>query len=361
MAATLLRPELGEVRQDLLAGGVAALDEREADLVALLGFELAILSHGGAEIEAALQQLAEDDQRLVAPAGGELGGGERVAVVGGRVGRLADEAQDRQRALGVLALVLLGRLRAQAGGGRRAIELAGQTAPARLPAGRPVRRAPAPCSPARAPASSRRRRRLRGERARPRPQQAREQSDAPVVVGGLGGRRARGRAPARRRPARRAPRRPPRPAPDRTSTTARRPGRRPRRRPRSAPGARWPAAPAPARGRARSSAAWARSPAAARGWPASRARRAPAPATRARRAPQSAAATGAALPRARESQRDDRLLPHGGRLLAVAGERQQRRYGRRVLEIPQNLQAAAHQAERAAPCARRPRAPSATW
>src|SRR5262245_7788841 len=59
----------GEVRKDLLAVGVAPLDQRDADLVALFRRHLAIAPQRGRDVEAALDQLLDDRQRLVAPAG----------------------------------------------------------------------------------------------------------------------------------------------------------------------------------------------------------------------------------------------------------------------------------------------------
>src|SRR4051812_20419595 len=68
----------GDGGEDVLAGGVAALDEVEAELVALLGGEAAIALDGGGDVVAAIEELAEHRERLVAAAVGQLQAGQRV-------------------------------------------------------------------------------------------------------------------------------------------------------------------------------------------------------------------------------------------------------------------------------------------
>ena len=104
MVAILLRPAPGEVGEDLLARGVATLDQDEADLVALLRRHLAIAAQRRRDVEAALDELLHDRQRLVASAGAQLGGGQRVTVVRRRVGGVADQAQHASARVAVLAL-----------------------------------------------------------------------------------------------------------------------------------------------------------------------------------------------------------------------------------------------------------------
>jgi hypothetical protein len=193
-AGDLAAAAADQIAEDLLAGGVAALAEREADLVTERGVEAPIATEGGGQIEPAIEELPRDREGFVATAGPQLGRRQRVAVPGRRVGRLADETQDGQRALGILALLQLGGVRAETVAGRLAVNFTRQRQE-RVGAGPRTDRATNTAGGTN-PGSARHRRghqlprqlfscgSRRGERTRPWPEEAREQPHPLNVTGG---------------------------------------------------------------------------------------------------------------------------------------------------------------------------------
>src|SRR6185369_2885526 len=102
----------------------ALLGEVEADVVAGGQVQRAIAAHRRRDVVAAIEQLREDRERLVAPAAAELQRRQRVTVVGGGLVAAAEDAQHGQRALGLAGLAQLFAQRAQGRRGAGGVELA---------------------------------------------------------------------------------------------------------------------------------------------------------------------------------------------------------------------------------------------